>query len=597
MKPRSTSYEPPNSLSVLIGLAVQRRRTLLKIYIITLAIAIPVAVTVVGVGLEDTFRIFDSGFSWDIDFDETTVFDFSVVILVLGIIAILTLYGGGTIGTLSTGWVDRIQRWRLWPWFDFMLKTPLIFWLLRMNLPLLGFVTLIGVIFAELGVALLEVTERRVGGLDPARALVENGFLSELDEMVTSLMVGLVIGFIIVLVCVWKTQRFEALQRLTLVGWLFSFYASVLWSALLMADTLFFGQADTELNEAILIITCSTFFIFSGAGLRLLFLRKQPIGDILAPQSSNQRAVAGEANLSSARVFAVVLLGVWYVALTVAVEQATQLSWVMEARQVFAAQYLDDVHVTGSDPSTLGLPLLLGTPEIKSTSSSGLFSSTSIQGVLVTQTDGKTWTALPTKPFDAGENPEFAKIQLLTLAARAGIPFNEQPSFYAMFGDFLTILMAYRQQFTVPVIAISVRPDHATWALAGLTLILLLVIRNRVRRIYMDPTLAVTQPWLVLDWRGRIEQLTASMWLLLLLLGPWVANAGLVLTLAAQNSAEGGLTSVPGDVFRLCLMLGFLTFSAWIAVLTVVDLICLRKARREYLGDGKQRRRLKLFQR
>ncbi len=193
MKPRSTSYEPPNSLSVLIGLAVQRRRTLLKIYIITLAIAIPVAVTVVGVGLEDTFRIFDSGFSWDIDFDETTVFDFSVVILVLGIIAILTLYGGGTIGTLSTGWVDRIQRWRLWPWFDFMLKTPLIFWLLRMSLPLLGFVTLIGVIFAELGVALLEVTERRVGGLDPARALVENGFLSELDEMVTSLMVGLVI--------------------------------------------------------------------------------------------------------------------------------------------------------------------------------------------------------------------------------------------------------------------------------------------------------------------------------------------------------------------------------------------------------------------
>jgi hypothetical protein len=173
--------------------------------------------------------------------------------------------------------------------------------------------------------------------------------------------------------------------------------------------------------------------------------------------------------------------------------------------------------------------------------------------------------------------------RLLAIALRSGIDAGRKESFYQLFGRVQQKLLASRKQVSVPVVGLQVEAGYAAWALAGLTLVSLLLIRSRVRRVFLDPEFAIEQPWLVLDWRTGIERVAAVAWLLVVLIAPWVTNAALAVMLAVQISAAGAITSIPGDVLRISLMLSLLVLSAWTALLTVSDLHCLRTLRFRHL--------------
>jgi hypothetical protein len=318
----------------------------------------------------------------------------------------------------------------------------------------------------------------------------------------------------------------------------------------------------------------------TGAALRLLFLQARIAGvSPSEPAAEGHKPIKGGVNLSSARAFATVLLAIWYVSVDVAVDHAVKMELLQSARQMFAAHFIADQSEQNSDESSEDLPHYLGTPTIERRRLPGLMGSgRTIRGVEVVQINGERWNAVA--PYIQGSNDkQVAMTRVLVIASQGGIDVSGEEPFYELFGRVQQALLASQKKVSVPVVGVPVEASNATWALAGLTLILLLLIQSRVRRVFLDPELAIEQPWLVLDWRTPIERGAAVTWLLLMLLVPWVSNAALTVVLAAQISAEGAITSIPGDVIRISLMLCIFVLSAWTALLTVTDLNHLRTLR------------------
>lgn len=553
-------------------MAVRRRRALLVCYLLSLPIVIPILA--VGVLLQDSGYDFDRVKDRYLD-DFPTLLNYLGQILFVQLIA---LYGGGVVGPPSVRWASRLRTWRDGPWLGWLLRRPGLVVVLRWFLPFSGFIVLMSFVLSMLGVAFLDITARRVGVLATGRALVDAYFLSSLDEAWICFLGGLPVSLVIAGVCVFRTTRFRAMSRLVVISWAGSFYAGVLWSALISMHVVV-GQEQPAQGSLFLSASWAVFLVSSGAALRLLFLQARvPNVSSSPPAARGHRPVKGNVNLSSARVFAVVLLAVWYVALNVAVEQAAHMGRLQGARQMFAAHYIADQREQDSDVLNVDLPHYLGTPTIRRQPYGGLFFSKDIEGVEVVQIDGERWTAVAPKI-----GRQVAMTRLLAIASHGGIDASRKESFYQLFGEVQQKLLASQKQVSVPVVGLQVEAGNAAWALAGLTLVLLLLIRSRVRRVFLDPELAIEQPWLVLDWHTGIERVAATTWLLLVLLGPWVANVALAVTLAAQISAEGAITSVPGDVLRISLMLSLLLLSVWTALLTVSDLHHLRTLRFRHL--------------
>jgi hypothetical protein len=455
---------------------------------------------------------------------------------------------------------------------------------LRWFLPISGFIVQTSIVLSLLGVAFLDITARRVGIVATDRALTDDTFLSGLQEASICFLGSLPVSLVIAGVCVFRTTRLKAMSRLVMISWALSFSAGVLWLVLASVHTTVtvFRQAPEDWDPIFLFVAWAVFLASSGAALRLLFLQARvPDVSPSSPAARSHRPVKGDVNLSSARVSAVVLLILCYVAVNVAVEQAAQMGRVQEARQMFAAHYVADYLGRKSDVPNVDLPRHLGTPTIRQARLRAVLGSYYVTSVEVVQIDGERWTAVA--PRLGSDKRHVAMTRLLAIALRSGIDAGRKESFYQLFGRVQQKLLASRKQVSVPVVGLQVEAGYAAWALAGLTLVSLLLIRSRVRRVFLDPEFAIEQPWLVLDWRTGIERVAAVAWLLVVLIAPWVTNAALAVMLAVQISAAGAITSIPGDVLRISLMLSLLVLSAWTALLTVSDLHCLRTLRFRHL--------------
>lgn len=576
MTPTLSGFVPPDSISHLVEMAIQRRRGLLASYLLSLPIVIPL----LSFGVMLDFASYRIDSARDIDSQE-----FLALLLSLGIllfIQLIALYGGGAVGPPSVRWASRLRTLRDGPWLGWLLRRPGLVVVLRWFLPFSGFVVQMSIVLSVLGMAILDITERRVGVLATDRALVDTAFLSGMMEAAICFLGSLPVSLVIAGVCVVRTTRFKAMSRLVMISWTLSLYAGVLSSVLLGVHVAVVRQAPVFFDTSLLVIAWTAFLVNSCAALRLLYLQaREPDVSPSSPAACGHMPVKGHVNLSSARVFAVVLLAVGYMAVNVAVEQAEQMGRLQGARQMFAAHYIADHREQNSDRPNVDLPHYLGNPTIRNTSLSFIVGSITIVGVDVVQIDGERWTAVAPRPHLVER--QVAMTRLLAIASRSGIDASRNESFYQLFGQVQQKLLASQKQVSVPVVGLQLEARNAAWALAGLTLVLLLLIRSRVRRVFLDPDLAIEQPWLVLDWQTGIEHVAAVTWLLLVLLGPWVANATLAVTLAVQISAEGAITSVPGDVLRISFMLSLFVLSAWTALLTVSDVHCLRTLRFRHL--------------
>ena len=112
-------------------------------------------------------------------------------------------------------------------------------------------------------------------------------------------------------------------------------------------------------------------------------------------------------------------------------------------------------------------------------------------------------------------------------------------------------------------------------------LLALILIRSRIRRVFADHQYAREEPWLILDGRAGLERYAAYLWLVMLMASVWITHVGLLITLGAQIPAQGGVTTLFGDLLRLGAALPIFVLSVWVGHDTNRLLFTLRRLRRE----------------
>lgn len=139
----------------------------------------------------------------------------------------------------------------------------------------------------------------------------------------------------------------------------------------------------------------------------------------------------------------------------------------------------------------------------------------------------------------------------------------------------------YHRKISVPSVEFaSFRSETATWVIALVCFLSLIVLRSRVRLIALDPDAGLDAPWLILDAHSLLEKSVACLWLAGILLSSWVVNGALALTeqdlIAAGNDA-GWIASLA----MFAAVAGLATASGWAALATVTDLLRLRAIRKD----------------
>ena len=137
---------------------------------------------------------------------------------------------------------------------------------------------------------------------------------------------------------------------------------------------------------------------------------------------------------------------------------------------------------------------------------------------------------------------------------------------------------AFERRTSMPGIGLEFRNGVAPWFIALTVLGLLVQIRNQIRRTFLDPDLAIDEPWLILDGRRGLEKATAGAWALAIFIAPWIATGCLIAVATVDTSIEGWN---PYHLFILPLLL----VGGWSSLTTFGELLRLRRLRLEKLAD------------
>ncbi len=138
----------------------------------------------------------------------------------------------------------------------------------------------------------------------------------------------------------------------------------------------------------------------------------------------------------------------------------------------------------------------------------------------------------------------------------------------------------YQRQLKVPGIDIvTFNSENATWIISILCFLALVVVRNRINGIFQDTGAGREDPWLILDARLPVERAVATVWLAGIALSGWLVNFGPIL-LSIDLERAGEISSVSLGVAIAAVLL-LISFSGWIGLKIVSDLLCLRKIRNE----------------
>lgn len=122
---------------------------------------------------------------------------------------------------------------------------------------------------------------------------------------------------------------------------------------------------------------------------------------------------------------------------------------------------------------------------------------------------------------------------------------------------------------------------NAVWACALFVAALLVIMRDRIQHVLLDPDLARGERWLAVDGRTGLERVMALLEIGGLLFGPSTLVGGLFLVIASQIIADSANSSPAGDVFNGVLSLALFIVNAWLSISTVAHVLELRRLRRE----------------
>lgn len=309
----------------------------------------------------------------------------------------------------------------------------------------------------------------------------------------------------------------------------------------------------------------------------------------------------GNQYLSSARTYALVMLLAAYLGLDLARSYAERVGLLVDARRSFAAAYVHE-NYAGKDLSAeiAGVGRVLAREAVAG--GTPAFSGMTVYSpgerkflVTVARPDRRRWAVEITyvqpssaaKPGDAppggSKTAEFTQA-LKRIAIDAGLSkVDKEEDYVQIFRDIDFALV--EQQVKIPGLELAARKDAAPWVIALLIVALMVQVRNQIRRVFLDETLALDEPWLILDAGGRLEKLVATGWIAAIFLAPWAAVASVLMVASGRIIADGALTTWFKDAIVSGAIMLLIAVGGWLSVSVVSDLLRLRRLRRHKLAE------------
>lgn len=274
--------------------------------------------------------------------------------------------------------------------------------------------------------------------------------------------------------------------------------------------------------------------------------------------------------LSSARTLSVLMLLAVYLDIDLTRGQLERNGWLNEARQVYAAAYVEGA---GQQPSMPQIDVPgVGQISAKKEMVRPNYESWAVR---VKRVDGRQWRAV----VDGRDSSSLRVQRLQRIAAALGlkdpdkIDGNVPALFRAIERD------STERKVTVPGVDLAFRPDIAPWIIALFTLGFLLLMRNQLGRVLMDEDLAMDEPWIVVDGGRGLERLVAAGWLIAIWAAPWVASGCLLAVFSSQIIVDGAVTTLPRELLACGASLVLVVLGGWASLTTTSDLLRLRRLR------------------
>lgn len=319
----------------------------------------------------------------------------------------------------------------------------------------------------------------------------------------------------------------------------------------------------------------------------------------------------GAGYLSSARTYTLVMLLAAYLGIDLARSYSKRVSLLLSARRNLAEAYIlqnyIEKHIQGSilteDVGGIGQVQIL---EVLPPRGGGSLLEDRVPGggqkadkrkflFSVVRPDRRRWAMEITERKDDPALPlwgesrrspmtlESSIAMLKKIALDAGLNRPEKEDYVQTFRSIEFALA--EQQVKVPGLELAARTDVAPWVIGVLIVGLMVQVRNQVRRVFLDETLALDEPWLVLDADGRLEKLVAFGWVAAIFLAPWLAVAGIVLVVTGKIIADGAITPWYHDALTSGGIILLMAVGGWLSLSVVAELLRLRRMRRRKLSE------------
>jgi hypothetical protein len=338
------------------------------------------------------------------------------------------------------------------------------------------------------------------------------------------------------------------------------------------------------------------------AGVFLYLLR--PPDTVSRPLKSTECATDGGPYIDSAKTIAAFLLLIAYFGITQAVSHTADLEQIAQARDAFAKDLVrrlltsDDYFRNwrqgpGSAASTYQMYDWLAEHMPKKASvniawAEGItISVVRMSGTMFGEhnrffevavqegKDSRPWVIRTYLDLALPSEMQPSNLAIAGVAFRNGIKPERNEDYAQLY--FRTETDLLRKQVALPNSGLSFPIGQLVWVCFLAAVVMLVILDDRIRNILRDPKLGYGKPWLILDAEQGLGKLISNLWIVLILLGPWLLGVTLVRMTSLGIRANGAVSYLTNDIITYLSLFVLLALSTILSLRVIARILLLRR--------------------
>jgi len=192
--------------------------------------------------------------------------------------------------------------------------------------------------------------------------------------------------------------------------------------------------------------------------------------------------------------------------------------------------------------------------------------------------DSRKWVATTTVDESKFLAASPVDSPIIAVARRSGFKVETTEDSLTLFSRFENELLA--KEVALPGSGFSFPVGRVVWVCFLVSFGILILLRDRIEKVFLDPELGHGEPWLILDARAWAPSRLAGVWMLSLFLGPWLLALATLRMTALYFHAQARVNS---SVLNVAVFTGLFAVAiggAWTSLRIISDLLRLRRLQR-----------------